>query len=114
MLRARNAAEASDRGTYTARQALDLFESRRALVTQRLARSPYLAGDRFTAADISVTYALELGKRAAGVIFNDTEREYVARTTARDGYKRAMDAAPAQRRGRPGRSRNSRRRRAEA
>jgi glutathione S-transferase len=94
VLRARNAAEASDRGNYTARQALDLFESRRALVTQRLARSPYLAGDRFTAADISVTYALELGKRAAGVIFNDTEREYVARTTARDGYKRAMDACP--------------------
>ena len=96
VLGARNfAPQAADRDNYSARQALEVFESRRALVTRRLENSPYLAGEKFTAADISVTYALELGKRAAGVIFNETEREYVARTTARDAYKRAMEACPA-------------------
>ena len=39
-----------------------VFQNRLKLVTRRLARSPYLAGEAFTAADISVTYALELGQ----------------------------------------------------
>jgi hypothetical protein len=38
------------------------FASRLGLVTRQLARSPYLAGDRLTAADISVTYALEFAR----------------------------------------------------
>jgi glutathione S-transferase len=41
------------------------------LVTQQLARSPYLAGDAFTAADISVTYALELARRSGGVTLGE-------------------------------------------
>jgi glutathione S-transferase len=88
---ARNFAPETERQNWSAGQALDVFESRLGLVTRRLARSPYLAGERFTAADISVTYALELAKRAGGVTLGEAERAYVARTSARDAYKRAMD-----------------------
>ena len=51
----------------------------------------YLAGDAFTAADISVTYALNLGERNCGITLGDAERDYLARTTGRDAYKRAME-----------------------
>jgi glutathione S-transferase len=92
---ARNLAPESDRNSWSARQALDLFETRLGLVTRQLARSPYMAGERFTAADISVTYALELAKRAAGVVLGEVERDYVARTSRRDAYKRAMETCQA-------------------
>ena len=80
----------ADRDNWTARQALEVFESRLGLVTQ-LARSPYLAGEAFTVADISVTYALRLARRGAGVTLGEAERDYMARTTAREAYERAME-----------------------
>jgi glutathione S-transferase len=89
---ARNFAPEAERENHTASQALDVFQTRLGLVTRQLALSPYMAGETFTAADISVTYALELAKRAGGVTLGDAERAYVARTSARDGYKRAMEA----------------------
>jgi glutathione S-transferase len=64
---ARNFAPEAERQNWTARQAQGVFESRLGLVTRQLARSPYLAGEAFTAADISVTYALEFAQRAGGV-----------------------------------------------
>jgi len=67
------------------------FQKRLKLVSQRLASSPYLAGETFTAADISVTYALGLAQRACGVVLGDVEQAYLARTTGRDAYKRAME-----------------------
>jgi glutathione S-transferase len=76
---------------WTAGQAQEVFDTRLRLVTRRLAHSPYLAGETFTAADISVTYALELAQRAGGVTLVEPERSYVARTSARDAYKRAME-----------------------
>jgi glutathione S-transferase len=94
---ARNMAPESERQNWSARHALRVFESRLRLVTRQLARSPYLAGEAFTAADISVTYALELAQRAGGVVLGDTEQNYVARTTGRAGYKRAMDTCHATR-----------------
>ena len=72
-----------------------MFESRLGLVTRQLARTPYLAGEAFTAADISVTYALELAQRCGGVALGEAERAYMARTTARDAYKRAMETCQA-------------------
>ena len=77
---------------WSAGQALDVFETRLGLITRQLALLPYLAGDAFTAADISVTYALELAQRTVGFPLAPAEQAYVARTTARDGYKRAMAA----------------------
>ena len=51
---ARNIAPESERDNWSARQAMRVFESRLGLVTRQLARTPYLAGAAFTAADISV------------------------------------------------------------
>lgn len=94
---ARNFAPEAERDNWSARQAMHVYESRLRLVTRQLAHSPYLAGDAFSAADISVTYALQLARRFGGVALGEAEQAYVARTTARDGYGRAMDACPATR-----------------
>ena len=75
--------------------ALETFESRLGLVIRRLADCPYLAGDRFTAADISVSYALLLGLRTGNYVPGPTERDYLARTTARPAYARAMESCQA-------------------
>ena len=88
---ARCFAPESERQNWSADQALSVFESRLTLVTRQLAHTPYLAGEMFTAADISVTYALELAQRSGGVTLGEVERSYIARTRARDGYKRAME-----------------------
>ena len=85
------------RDNWTAGQALRGFESRMRLVTRQLARAPYMAGDAFTAADISVSYALLLSKRAGGIELDSDVKAYLARTTARDGYKRALDVCTATR-----------------
>jgi glutathione S-transferase len=92
---ARNFAPGAEGDNWSAGQALGVFQSRLGLVTRQLARFPYMAGEVFTAADISVTYALELAVRAGGVTLGEAERAYLARTTARAGYLRAMDACPA-------------------
>ena len=93
----RNLAPEAERQNWGARKAMEVFESRLGLVTRQLARSPYLAGDTFTAADISVTYALELAQRAGGVALGEAERAYVARTSGREAYKRAMQTCHATR-----------------
>ena len=62
---------------------------------RQLARAPYMAGDAFTAADISVTYTLNLAIRRGGIVLDETERAYMARTTGRAAYKRTLDACPA-------------------
>ncbi len=85
----------SERQNWGARKALQVFESRLGLVARRLARAPYLAGAKFTAADISVTYALLLARRAGGVTLGEVEHAYVARTTRREAYKRAMETCQA-------------------
>ncbi|RDS79702.1 glutathione S-transferase family protein [Dyella monticola] len=88
---ARNFAPESERENWSAGQALSVFESRLTLVTRQLARTPYLAGETFTAADISVTYALELARRGGRVPLGEAERAYIARTSAREGYRRALE-----------------------
>jgi glutathione S-transferase len=92
---ARNFAPEAERHNWTAGQALEVFESRLGLVTRQLARSPYLAGEAFTAADISVTYALQLAQRAGGVTPGEVERAYITRTSGREAYKRAMETCQA-------------------
>lgn len=87
----RNLAPEAERQNFGARMALEVFESRLRLVTRQLAAAPYLAGDRFTAADISVTYALELAQRSGAYALGEPEQAYVARTSGRAAYQRAMD-----------------------
>jgi glutathione S-transferase len=94
---ARNIAPADQRDNWSARQALSVYTTRLRLVTAQLARTPYLAGEAFTAADISVTYALQLAQRTGSATLGEAEQAYVARTTARDGYRRAMAACHATR-----------------
>src|SRR5580698_2290507 len=94
---ARNSAPEAERRNWSAGQAQHVFDSRLGLVTRQLARSPFLAGDTFTAADISVTYALELATRAGGVVLGQSERDYVTRTSGREAYKRAMQTCHATR-----------------
>ena len=80
-----------ERDNWGARWARECAERRRLLVTRQLASAHYMAGDRFTAADISVTYALNLGAKHGVFDLSDAEQAYLARTTGRDAYKRALD-----------------------
>jgi len=81
----------SERDNWGASWCLRSFHKRLKLVRERLASAPYLAGEAFTAADISVTYALNLGLRHCGLTLDDAEQAYLARTTSRDAYKRAIE-----------------------
>jgi glutathione S-transferase len=92
---ARNFAPEAERQNWSAAQARAVFDSRLGLVTRQLARSPYLAGEAFTAADISVSYALGLARRAGGVTLGEAERAYLGRVRAREAYKRAMETCQA-------------------
>lgn len=94
---ARNFAPEAERNNWSAGQALRMFETRLRLVTRQLARSPYLAGEEFTAADISVTYALELARRFGGVALGEAERAYMARISGREAYERAMETCKGRR-----------------
>lgn len=80
-----------ERDNWGARWARECVERRLLLVRQQLAVATYMAGDRFTAADISVTYALNLAVNHAGFVLSDAEQAYLDRTTGRDAYKRAYD-----------------------
>jgi glutathione S-transferase len=56
-----------------------------------LAEQPYLCADRFTAADVSVGYALLLAEHLGlAVRFPKAVGEYWARLKQREGYQRAM------------------------
>ena len=81
----------AERDNWGTRWARECVERRLLLVRRQLAGAPYMAGDRFTAADISVTYALNLGANHAGFVLSDAEQAYLTRTTGRDAYKRAFE-----------------------
>ena len=85
----------AERENWGARWARECVKRRLLLVRRQLASAPHMAGDRFTAADISVTYALNLGANHAGFVLGDAEQAYLARTTGRDAYKRAFDRSHA-------------------
>ncbi|WP_396604717.1 glutathione S-transferase family protein [Bradyrhizobium sp. YCK136] len=85
----------AERNARVTNWALQTFHSRLGLVIQRLANRPSLAGDQFTAADISVSYALLLGLRTGNYTPGSVERAYLARTTTRPAYARAMETCKA-------------------
>lgn len=88
-------APADAQDNWTVRHALEMFERRMRLVRRQLAEAPYMAGERFTAADISVTYALDFAHRMGCYELREAERAYVRRTIARPAYKRAMEVCEA-------------------
>jgi glutathione S-transferase len=85
----------AERNARVTSWALETFHSRLGLVIQRLSNRPFLAGDQFTAADISVSYALLLGLRTSNYTPGSVERAYLARTTTRPAYARAMEICQA-------------------
>jgi len=87
----------AERQTWGTRKALEVFQSRLGLVTRQLARAPYMAGETFTAADISVAYALLLAQMGGDVILGEPECAYVDRVARRDGFQRALDTCHATR-----------------
>jgi glutathione S-transferase len=91
----RQFAPEGDRNSWSVRQAEEQWLTRMRLVERQLARAPYMAGETFTAADISVVYALLLGTRHGGVVLGDIAQAYFARAIARDAYKRALEKSDA-------------------
>lgn len=69
-----------------------VYHDRLKLVAQRLEASDYMAADRFTAADISVGYALFLGEfMRQGEAFAPPVRAYLERLKARPAFQRALE-----------------------
>ncbi|CCD92279.1 putative glutathione S-transferase [Bradyrhizobium sp. ORS 375] len=95
---ARQLAPQSERDNWSARQAMSVFTTRMTLVTRQLERGPYMAGDAFTAADISVGYALEMARKNVGVALDHPVQAYMTRLRARAGYQRALETCHATRR----------------
>jgi glutathione S-transferase len=95
VLMGRNFAPEAEHNARVTRWALATFESRLGIVIRRLADHAYLAADRFTAADISVSYALLLGLRTGNYTPGETDRAYLERTTTRPAYLRAMESCQA-------------------
>jgi glutathione S-transferase len=90
---ARYFAPEDERDNWGGRFAFDLATRRTALVTHQLEKTPYVAGDRFTAADISIAYALTLWDLLdAGDRLSPTLQAYLARMKARPAYQRACAA----------------------
>lgn len=67
------------------------FMSRLRAVEAAMQRAPWLAGSRFTAADVSVGYALLFAERLGlAARFSPGVAQYWQRLQARDGYRRAL------------------------
>ena len=85
----------TEKDNFGTRMAMGMFFNRLSLVTRRLETSRYLGGARFTAADISVTYALELGMRLGlGERYDPAVTAYVERMQARVAYQKALARSP--------------------
>lgn len=81
-----------DRGLEAAGEAYgDWFGKRLAKADARLDGREWLAGDRFTVADIAVGYALYLSRMTRlEHHLTDRLRDYLSRLTARPGFQRAL------------------------
>ena len=80
----------NEKDNFGARMAERMFFNRLELVSRRLSGAPMMAGNDFTAADISVTYALGMAERLglAGK-FGAEIADYRTRMAARPAFRRA-------------------------
>ena len=85
----------AERDNWGARLAKTWVHNRLKLVSAQLARTPWIAGEAFTAADISITYALQFARKQGGIKLGDAEEAYLARAMDRDAYKRAYETSHA-------------------
>lgn len=90
LIRTRFMAPDDQKDNWTVKNCADTFVRRLVLVEQQLAKGPYLAGEDFTAADISVGYALGFGE-GLGLAeqFPAAVAEYWERLKARPAFQRA-------------------------
>jgi len=80
----------AERDNWGARQAIQMFLNRLTLVSRRLEEVPYLAGEAFAAADISVCYALELGSAlGASEQYSAAVKSYLERLRDRGAFQSA-------------------------
>jgi glutathione S-transferase len=91
VLNARFLPTEAERDNPTVRHALRQYHNRMKLVRRQLERTQYLAGDGFTAADISVAYALLQSWKSAGIALEAPEAAYLDRCRDRDGFRRALE-----------------------
>jgi glutathione S-transferase len=90
VVRTRFMAPDDQKANWTVQNCADVFLARLSMVDAQLAKGPYLAGDEFTAADISVGYALGFGE-----FLGLTEKyppavaDYWERLKARPAFQRA-------------------------
>lgn len=76
---------------WTAGDIRKTFADRLRLVSERLKSAPYMAGDQFTAADISVGYALFMGRAIkAAESYDDLVTDYLNRLLSRPACPAAM------------------------
>jgi glutathione S-transferase len=82
----------AEKDNFGARMAARMFENRLALVKRQLERTPMMAGGRFSAADISVVYALGMAERVglAAAVGPEVEA-YRSRMAARPAFQRASE-----------------------
>ena len=79
-----------EKDNFGARMAERMFFNRLDLVTRQLGRTPMMAGDNFTAADISVIYALGMAERLGlADKFGPEISDYRIRMAARPAFQRA-------------------------
>ena len=80
------------KSNYTMDVIRDSFRKRLGVVSNRLAERPYVAGDSFTLADISVVYGLSIVKMVPPLGLSDLMAglmiDYFQRCTEREAYQR--------------------------
>jgi glutathione S-transferase/3-isopropylmalate dehydratase len=91
LVRTKFQAPEAEKDNWTARVIAKTFLYKLKLLEDRLAQGEFIAGDAFTAADISVGYGLFLG-RLLGLHeqYPDAIAGYFARLKARPAYQRAV------------------------
>jgi glutathione S-transferase len=78
------------RDNWTAGYLKQTLERRMKYVEAQLGDGPYMIGDRFTAADISVGYSLSMMKFAADLELSPALAAYADRLKQRPAFQRAI------------------------
>jgi glutathione S-transferase len=86
-----------EKDNWGARMTVEMFFNRLGHVVRRLEASPHLAGEAFSAADISVIYALEMGARLGlADRYDPVVTAYMERLSRREAYQRVLAKSPPQ------------------
>jgi glutathione S-transferase len=80
-----------ERVNWTSDYLKTTFAQRLGYFDDHLGDSPYIAGDRFTAADISVGYSISMVRFATDNELSPNLRAYLERMRARPAYQRAAN-----------------------